>query len=454
MPAACIHRPRVWAIMQSVPVLRIGRRDARFACNNTPMPFAPIPKVLEALRKGQMVVLTDDEDRENEGDLVLPVQFVTPEAVTFMLSKALGYLCLCLPEEDCDRLGLVPQAATNTSQRGTAFTVSIDLHPKYGGTTGVSAKERAKCIQMAIDPKYGPHDFVKPGHVNPLRSRNGGVLVRNGQTEGSVDLCRLAGLTPAAAIIEIMKPDGEMARVPDLEKFCAEHGLLMCCVAQIVEYRLARESLVKRLDPKSGRTIKTKFGDFQTYLYQSVTDPLPHVVLWVPPPVPGGSGTAPPVPGGAISRSDIATQASRSDAPTLVRMHRRSLLGDIFMDTASSPDGASGDTLHESMRMIQKAGRGAIVYLRTTNSAGAPDALTDLEGAIQTLRSGVVNEDKPDLQARAQAASVMPLREYGVGCQILRDLGLSKLRLITNSDRSLPGIEHFGLEIVERVRTK
>ncbi|MFO0856545.1 MAG: 3,4-dihydroxy-2-butanone-4-phosphate synthase [Phycisphaerales bacterium] len=401
------------------------------------MPFAPIPKVLEALRKGQMVVLTDDEDRENEGDLVLPVQFVTPEAVTFMLSKALGYLCLCLPEEDCDRLGLVPQAATNTSQRGTAFTVSIDLHPKYGGTTGVSAKERAKCIQMAIDPKFGPHDFVKPGHVNPLRSRNGGVLVRNGQTEGSVDLCRLAGLTPAAAIIEIMKPDGEMARVPDLEKFCAEHGLLMCSVAQIVEYRLARESLVKRLEPKSGRTIKTKFGEFQTYLYQSVTDPLPHVVLWV----------APPVSGGALSRSDNAT-------PTLVRMHRRSLLGDIFMDTASSPDGASGDTLHESMRMIQKAGRGAIVYLRTTNAAAAPDALTDLEGAIQTLRSGVVNEDKPDLQARAQAASVMPLREYGVGCQILRDLGLSKLRLITNSDRSLPGIEHFGLEIVERVRTK
>lgn len=411
------------------------------------MPFAPIPKVLEALRKGQMVVLTDDEDRENEGDLVLPVQFVTPEAVTFMLSKALGYLCLCLPEEDCDRLGLVPQAATNTSQRGTAFTVSIDLHPKYGGTTGVSAKERAKCIQMAIDPKYGPHDFVKPGHVNPLRSRNGGVLVRNGQTEGSVDLCRLAGLTPAAAIIEIMKPDGEMARVPDLEKFCAEHGLLMCSVAQIVEYRLARESLVKRLEPKSGRTIKTKFGEFQTYLYQSVTDPLPHVVLCVGMSVPDIQRLASPVSGGALSRSDNAI-------PTLVRMHRRSLLGDIFMDTASSPEGASGDTLHESMRMIQKAGRGAIVYLRTTNAAAAPDALTDLEGAIQTLRSGVVNEDKPDLQARAQAASVMPLREYGVGCQILRDLGLSKLRLITNSDRSLPGIEHFGLEIVERVRTK
>lgn len=382
-----------------------------------------------------MVVLTDDEDRENEGDLVLPVQFVTPEAVTFMLSKALGYLCLSLPEQDCDRLGLVPQAATNTSQRGTAFTVSIDLHPKFGGTTGVSAKERAKCIQMAIDPKYGPQDFVRPGHINPLRSRNGGVLVRNGQTEGSVDLCRLAGLTPAAAIIEIMKHDGEMARVPDLEKFCAEHGLLMCSVAQIVEHRLARESLVKRLEPRSGRTIKTKFGDFQVFLYQSVVDPLPHVVLTVG------------------LDEDPARRAGVPDA-TLVRMHRRSLLGDIFMDTASSPDGASGDTLHESMQMIQRAGRGAIVYLRTTNTTGAKDAITDLEGAIQTLRTGTANEDKPDLHARAQAASVMPLREYGVGCQILRDLGLSKLRLITNSDRTLPGIEHFGLEIVERVRPK
>lgn len=398
------------------------------------MPFAPIPKVLDALRKGQMVVLTDDEDRENEGDLVLPVQFVTPEAVTFMLSKALGYLCLCLPEEDCDRLGLVPQSTTNTSQRGTAFTVSIDLHPKHGGTTGVSAKERAKCIQMAIDPKYGPNDFVRPGHVNPLRSRNGGVLVRNGQTEGSVDLCRLAGLTPAAAIIEIMKPDGEMARVHDLEKFCAEHGLLMCSVAQIVEHRLARESLVKRLEPRGGRTIKTKFGEFQVFLYQSVVDPLPHVVLAVG------------------LDEDPARRAEVPDA-TLVRMHRRSLLGDIFMDTSSSPVGATGDTLHDSMRMIQKQGRGAIVYLRTTHSVGSTDATTDLEAALQTMHSGPIIEDRPDLQARTQAASVMPLREYGVGCQILRDLGLTKLRLISNTDRTMPGIEHFGLDIVERVRT-
>ncbi|MFY7896117.1 MAG: 3,4-dihydroxy-2-butanone-4-phosphate synthase, partial [Phycisphaerales bacterium] len=189
------------------------------------MPFSPIDDVLADLRAGKMIVLTDDENRENEGDLVMPAQFVTPEAVTFMLGKAMGYMCLSLTEEDCDRLNLHPQGSVNTSVRGTAFTVSIDLHPRFGGTTGVSAKERAKCIQMAIDKRYGEADFVRPGHINPLRSREGGVLVRTGQTEGSIDLCRLAGLYPAAAIIEIMKPDGEMARVPDLEKFCAEHNI-------------------------------------------------------------------------------------------------------------------------------------------------------------------------------------------------------------------------------------
>ena len=411
--------------------------------NNPPMPFAPIPAVLEALRQGKMVILTDDEDRENEGDLVLPAQFVTPEAVTFMLSKALGYLCLSLPEEECDRLALVPQSTINTSQRGTAFTVSIDLHPKHGGTTGVSAKERAKCIQMATDPRHTAEDFVRPGHINPLRSRTGGVLVRNGQTEGSVDLCRLAGLKPAAVIIEVMREDGEMARVPDLEKFCAEHGMLMCSVAQIVEYRLARESLVKRIGPREGRPVRTAFGEFRAHVYQSVVDPLPHVALTM----------------GEVAAPQVARPSGAGGSPpssTLVRMHRRSLLGDVFMDLDSSADGASGAVLHDSIRMIAKEGRGAIVYLRTTNTtpATADTSLTDLEGALQTIHADHAQSDRADLQARAQAASVMPLREYGVGCQILRDLGLSKLRLITNSSRSVPGIEHFGLEIVERVPTR
>jgi 3,4-dihydroxy 2-butanone 4-phosphate synthase/GTP cyclohydrolase II len=399
------------------------------------MPFSPIDDVLADLRAGKMIVLTDDENRENEGDLVMPAQFVTPEAVTFMLGKAMGYMCLSLTEEDCDRLNLHPQGSVNTSVRGTAFTVSIDLHPRFGGTTGVSAKERAKCIQMAIDKNYGEADFVRPGHINPLRSREGGVLVRTGQTEGSIDLCRLAGLYPAAAIIEIMKPDGEMARVPDLEKFCAEHNIKMCSVAQIIEYRLQRQSLVKRIGPDDGIPINTKFGAFNVLLYESVVDPLPHLVL-----LPSHSGT----------------QALRnSGTPSLVRMHRRNLLGDVFGDLASSPEGPSSDTLHAAMRLIQQEGRGALVYLRTTGHRSDDKAITavnDLEGTLQTLRAKSLDINTPDLSGMADAAnSRMPLRDFGVGCQILRDLGITKLRLLTNSNRPLPGIDAFGLEIVDRV---
>ncbi|GDY00460.1 riboflavin biosynthesis protein RibBA [Phycisphaerae bacterium] len=399
------------------------------------MPFSSIDDVLADLRAGKMIVLTDDENRENEGDLVLPAQFVTPEAVTFMLGKAMGYMCLSLTEEDCDRLNLHPQGSVNTSVRGTAFTVSIDLHPRFGGTTGVSAKERAKCIQMAIDKNLTEADFVRPGHINPLRSRDGGVLVRTGQTEGSVDLCRLAGLYPAAAIIEIMKPDGEMARVPDLEKFCAEHNIKMCSVAQIIEYRLQRQSLVKRIGPDEGTPITTKFGPFTILLYESVVDPLPHLVL--------------------LPSHSVTSSLRHSVTPTLVRMHRRNLLGDVFGDLASSPEGPSSDTLHAAMRMIQAEGRGALVYLRTTGHRSddkAITAVTDLEGTLQTLRAKSLDINTPDLSGMADAVSSrMPLRDFGVGCQILRDLGLTKLRLLTNSTRPMPGIEAFGLDIVERV---
>jgi 3,4-dihydroxy 2-butanone 4-phosphate synthase/GTP cyclohydrolase II len=395
--------------------------------------FSPISEILADLRAGKMVVLTDDERRENEGDLVLPAQFITPEAVTFMLSNALGYMCLSLTEADCDRLNLHPQGPINTSQRGTAFTVSIDLHPRHGGTTGVSAKERARCIQMAIDPKFSESDFVRPGHINPLRSRSGGVLVRTGQTEGSVDLCRLAGLYPAAVIIEVMKPDGEMARVPDLIPFCAKHGIKMCSVAQIIHHRLERESLVRRLEPLQGRPLRTAFGDFRAILFESLVDPLPHMALTV-----GGIG-------------DLG---SEHHEPTLVRMHRRNLLGDVFGDLDSSPDGPTVDVLHASMRAIQREGRGAIVYLRTTAPADAPGAAAGpLEAQLQSLRRGTPhNADLPDLHAAPQQLHHPHLlRDYGVGGQILRSLGLSKLRLLTRGHTALPGIEAFGLEIVERV---
>ncbi|MBC7771601.1 MAG: 3,4-dihydroxy-2-butanone-4-phosphate synthase [Pyrinomonadaceae bacterium] len=396
--------------------------------------FSPIPEILDELRQGRMVILTDDEARENEGDLILPASAVTPESVTFMLSVARGYMCLSLTEADCDRLDLTPQAAVNTTVRGTAFTVSIDGHPRHGFTTGVSAKERARAIRMAIDPKYGPDDFVRPGHINPLRSRDGGTLVRTGQTEGSLDLCRLAGLYPAAAIIEIMRDDGEMARVPDLEKLCKTHQMKMCSVAQIIEHRLARESLIHRIAPAEGTRIRTPEGEFNLIGFDSMVDPQPHLALTL----------------GGIGAFDPARAVIQHDAPVLVRMHRRNLLGDIFGDLDSASDGSTGDTLRAAMREIQKEGRGAVIYLR-------PESVGDgLRERLQSIRRGSLDTgaDLPDLRrpdGLAGNAVPMHLREFGIGGQILRNLGVHKMRLLTNSKTDLPGLEAFGLQIVERV---
>lgn len=398
--------------------------------------FSPIEDILADLRAGRMVVLTDDENRENEGDLVLPAQFVTPEAITFMLSVARGYLCLSLTSQDCDRLDLHPQSAVNTTQRGTAFTVSIDGHPRHGFTTGVSARERAKCIQMLIDPRSTPADFVRPGHINPLRSRDGGTLVRTGQTEGSLDLCRMAGLYPGACIIEIMRDDGEMARLPDLKKLCTAHGLKMCSVAQIIQHRLARESLVRRMAPAEGQPLRTRQGTFNLIAYESLVDPLPHLALTV--------GDV-----GRVVRSDPGASAN-DDRPTLVRMHRRGLLGDVFGDLDSSRDGATSELLHAAMRAIQEEGRGAIVYLRPE---GVGDALDQRLLAIRRGSFGA-GDDSPDLthpQGPGGTSIAMPHRDFGIGGQILRDLGVSKMRLLTNSTTAMPGLEAFGLEIVERV---
>lgn len=391
------------------------------------MPFSTVPEVLDDVRAGKMVILTDDEKRENEGDLVLAAEHVTPEAITFMLTVARGYLCLSLTEADCDRLDLPPQAAVNSSVRGTAFTVSIDGHPRHGFTTGVSARERARCIRMAIDPSSRPDDFVRPGHVNPLRSRDGGVLVRTGQTEGSVDLCRLAGLYPAAVIIEVMRDDGEMARLPDLEALAARHGLKMCSVAQIIEHRLARESLVRRLAPESGTPLRTRHGEFTLFAYESVVDPMPHVALCA-----GGVGA----PG------------TSTDEPMLVRVHRRDLLGDVFLDLDSSPEGATGDALHASMRAIQRAGRGVLLYLRPSAGDGERERLTH---RLSAVRGGHAAGDPDDPALTGENAVPRAVREIGVGSQILRDLGLRRLRLLTNHRTDWPGLEAYGLEVTERV---
>ncbi|HRQ74065.1 MAG TPA: 3,4-dihydroxy-2-butanone-4-phosphate synthase [Phycisphaerales bacterium] len=391
--------------------------------------FTPIPEILDELRAGRMIVLTDDEDRENEGDLVLPAQFVSPEALTFMLREAKGYLCLSLTEDDCDRLELTAQSPVNTSVRGTPFTVSIDGHPKHGFTTGVSARERARTIRLAIDAASRPDDFVRPGHINPLRSRTGGVLVRTGQTEGSIDLCRLAGLHPSAVIIEIMRDDGEMARLPDLEAFCARHALKMCSVAQIIEHRLARESLVRRMEPRAGTPVRTSEGDFTLFAYESIVDAVPHVVLAA----------------GGVGALDASGRPVPIAEPTLVRVHRRHLLGDVFGDPTSSPEGPTGDTLRGAMRLIQREGRGAVVYLR-------PEGLGDgLAQRLQAIRRPAGPEETPDLTRPGSETVPLHAREIGTGSQILRDLGLSRLRLITNHGTDWPGLEAFGLEVVERV---
>jgi len=397
------------------------------------MAFASIPEILDDLRAGKAIVLVDDESRENEGDFVVAAEAMTVEMINFLTRVGGGYLCVAMTAEDCERLDLGPQTGVNTSVRGTAFTVTVDGHPKHGVGTGISARDRAKTIQLLADPKASTEDFVRPGHINPLRARPGGVLVRTGQTEGSVDLCKLAGMRPAAAIIEIVLENGEMARVPDLEKICAQHGLKMCSVEQIIEHRLAREALVRRVEPVGGAKIATPEGEFTLLAFESAVDPLPHLVLSLGGVgVPGADGTVAPV-----------------DDAVLVRMHRRDLLGDIFGAAFGGATKSSSDDLRAAMRAIQREGRGAIVYLRPEGSG------EDFFARLQQIRRPADDVNAPDLTrtegvgARAQP---MDSREFGVGGQILRDLGLSRLRVLTNHPRrAMPGLHGFGLEIVEQV---
>jgi 3,4-dihydroxy 2-butanone 4-phosphate synthase / GTP cyclohydrolase II len=397
------------------------------------MPLSPVSAILDDLRAGRPIVLVDDERRENEGDLVVAAEKITPEIINFMTRHTPGYLCLAMTGADCDRLDLPPQTGVNTSLRGTAMTVSIDGHRRHGVGTGISASDRAKTVKIAVDPASRPDDLVRPGHMVPLRARDGGVLVRTGQTEGSVDLMRLAGLRPAAVISEVCRDDGEMARMPELEHLCTAHNLRMCSVEQIIEYRVARETLVHRLAPPQGTPITTAHGEFNLVAYQSAIDPLPHLALAV-----GGVGAIDPATGAARAIAD----------PVLVRVHRRDLLGDIF-DEASNP---SGQALRASMEMIQRARRGVLVYVRPE---GVGD---DLRARLQQIKRTHGHPDEfnaPDLTrldgvgGRAVPSQV---REIGIGGQILRDLGVTRMRLLSNHPNIYPGLHGFGLEIVEQVR--
>lgn len=389
----------------------------------------PIPEILEDLRRGKMIVLVDDEQRENEGDLVCAAQFATPEVMNFMLREARGMMCVAMSGAVCDRLDLPMQSSSNTSQRSTAYTISVDAHERFGVTTGVSAADRSRTCMVLADPKTQPNDLARPGHMHPLRARGGGVLVRAGQTEGSVDLCRLAGLGSVAVIIEIMNEDGSMARRGDLDAFCKKHDMKMCSVADVIHHRLEQDMLVRRVERVP---FENALGQWYLNVYESSVDPMPHVALTC----------------GDVGEPDRNGGSLPSSSSVLVRMHSQNLLGDVFGDVTQP----SGQTLASSMRMIQKEGRGAVVYLRHEGmGTGVLKRLqtlalsADEEAArFESLKPGDAHEH-PGMQPRKDKQG------YGIGCQVLRDLGITDLRLISNHPFTPGALHGFGLSIDEFV---
>jgi len=373
------------------------------------MPLEKIEKALKDFRKGKMVILVDDEDRENEGDLCMAAEKVTPEAINFMAINGRGLICLALSEERLEELQVPPMVAENTSRFGTAFGVSIDA--RSGVTTGISAADRARTVLTAIDIKTKPWDLVRPGHIFPLRAKKGGILVRAGQTEGSVDIARLAGMKPAAVICEIMKDDGTMARMPDLEIFAKKHGLVIVTIADLIGYRMRTERFVRQV---SSATIHTPYGgDFLAIVYESDVDPNQHLAL---------------VKGKIVP-----------DEKVLVRVHSECITGDVF----GSDRCDCGTQLHKAMEMIGREGKGVILYMRQEGRgiglANKIKAYTLQDGGKDTVEANEALGFKPDL------------RDYGIGAQILLDLGIREMRLMTNNPRKIIGLEGYGLKVVERV---
>jgi len=370
-------------------------------------PFIAVPDAIEEIRAGRMIVVVDDEDRENEGDLTLAGEKVTPEAINFMARHGRGLVCLTMTEERLEHLRIGPMTAENTSQYGTAFCEAIDA--RTGVTTGISAYDRARTIQVAIDPATKPADLARPGHVFPLRARKGGVLVRAGQTEASVDLARLAGLIPAGIICEIMKDDGSMARVPDLIEFCREHNLKMLTVAELIRYRMAHERYVHRVGEA---LVDTRYGEFRLIAYESEVD--------------GGESHV------ALIRGDV----EHSETPVLVRMHAHCLMGDVF--------GATGcechATLEGAFRRISQEGRGALIYLHQTSKGFSVERLGERNAL--SFHHG---------QKLTSLYEKQTQREIGIGAQILSDLDLRRIRLLTNRPKKVAALEGFGIEIVEQV---